>query len=212
VEEVNIAKEVYTIEMLNQLQLFSVFTLVGTLLLVTPVFAQTASTTQDTGTTTASSSVTQATTTPMVLEPIASGKALSAEAQVRITNLAANISNRADALIARLNTITVRMESRANKLTIEGFDVSMANESIAQAKTSLANAHRAIGSIDTVVAESVSSENPQEAWKSVKNLFDTTKREILAAKQHLRDALAVMKNPTVPSTPAVEETATTTTP
>ena len=119
--------------------------------------------------------------------------ALTERAQERITNLAANMSNRIDAAIARLTKIHDRIESRSEKLALEGVDTTAAQVALGDAQTALGEAAAIIGNIDSLVAEAVGSENPRAGWGVVKSTFQAAAVEIRTAHQHLRAAVAALK-------------------
>lgn len=118
---------------------------------------------------------------------------LEAHIQERVTNLAANISNRVEAAISRIEIITTRIESRANKLEANGLDMSETKALIAEVKTALGNVKTAGIAIDTDVASAITSENPRESWKEVKTHFIKMKDELMSTKTLLRKAVEAMK-------------------
>ena len=121
-------------------------------------------------------------------------KKLEAQNQVRVTNLAANISNRFDAITARLQSIIARVESRIAKLEAEGVQLQEATAEIASAKQSLARAQESMGTIDIQVTQTVTSEDPQNKWQSVKTQFTNIRTELSTAKAHIKAAITITRN------------------
>lgn len=120
--------------------------------------------------------------------------ALSIRMQERIVNLAANMSNRMDAAIARLNNIADRMEARATIVaSSSGLDTADTIESIALARASLTDAQTLLADIDPLVFDATTSENPREMWIAVRQVYVDARDEIRESHQHLRAALAALK-------------------
>jgi hypothetical protein len=161
-------------------------------------------------TATEEAATTTATTTEPVVTPEAtpeeiSTSALGPRAQQRITNLAANISNRFDAVIARLQNISGRLETRLQKLQAEGQSNESAQASLVVAQEALSTAKANMASIDEQVQRTVGSTEPLREWRIVRQNYSETKTIILTAHTELRNTIALIKNPT-----ATENTATTT--
>lgn len=120
-------------------------------------------------------------------------KELMQQKKIRVTNLAANISNRFDAIVTRLETIIIRIESRVHKLEQEGTDQATARMSIDKAKEALQDAHTQLATIDEKVNQVVTSENPRGKWGEIKQTFITIHKDIVEARQQLREAIIAMK-------------------
>lgn len=120
-------------------------------------------------------------------------QSLSRQQQTRITNLAANISNRFDATVARLEGIMLRIESRIEKMETSGFDMEATNIKLEEAHINLSAAKEGLRDIDAKVASATSSEKPQDAWMGVRNAFVTTRTHLVATRQSLREVIALMK-------------------
>jgi len=171
-------------------------------------------------TTTAATSSVQATTTvPMStqeteVQTVQSPESgLSMQVQVRITNLLANMSNRLEAAITRLQTILIRIESRAVKLKSEGYDVSIVETHIADAHISLTRAKELIDGIDKYVADVVTSQKPRDSWGALRERILNIKLELLNVKLSLRSAVGSMKtaSPVAATTTTTVSTTTATT-
>lgn len=132
---------------------------------------------------------------------------LTPVAQTRLTNLAANISNRLDAYLRRFDNVATRLNSRMTKMEAEGKDVAAARATLASAETQLATARQTLASIDRDVAAFVGSDNPREAWARVKTTYTTSYTALAAAHADLKTVVTLLSDAgTIP--PA--ETATST--
>jgi len=179
---------------------FSGAILVAFLAAASFTFAQT----QDTSSSSASSTVllqesTSTATSTDKLSPAASSTegvpalaALSSESQLRIINLAANISNKSEAYASRLSIIADRAESRMQKLESEGYEVSNIRNYLSEARGSLQEARDALQGIDVLVSQFVTSAEYQSAWEGVRNAFVGGKSGLEAAKAHLVNAVDEM--------------------
>lgn len=127
-------------------------------------------------------------------------KALSSQTQNRITNLAANISNRMEAMIERLSAIALRVESRMLKLKASGYSVDNTFVSINETRLSLSEARTILSTIDTKVYTMVSSENPQQEWVNVRDTFVAVHTHLSSAKESLRRAVTEMQNAAISET------------
>lgn len=123
---------------------------------------------------------------------------LDERARERITNLAANVSNRMDAAAARMQNIIDRLESRIDKLAASGLDTAEASAALASAQTSIDAAVGELASIDVTVASTISAESPRAAWAETKATYTairsqlrTAHNEMKASVQALRDAAQV---------------------
>jgi hypothetical protein len=118
---------------------------------------------------------------------------LSARAQERITNLAANISNRLDAIIARLEQISSRLDSRLIKLQSEGKDTTTARNSLTLAQRDLNAAKSEMQGIDAAVLKVVGSSDPKAEWRNVRSTFIRARDSIRSAHTNLRSTVAAIK-------------------
>jgi len=130
----------------------------------------------------------------------------------RITNLAANISNRMDAATARMQNIIIRLESRINKLTAAGLDTSEAVAALASAQVSINAAASALQTIDVSVQAAVTSEDPRAAWQTVKRTYGDIRAQLQTAYTEIQTAIQALKaaaraGETQTSTSTSEETA-----
>ncbi len=168
-----------------------------------------------TSTTTASS--TEATTTTEEVIPVIEPKpaerqaALQIQAQKRITNLAANMSNRMDNTVYRMKNVVSRLKSRLAILESENINTTAARAELAAAETNIDMANASLQTIDAEVAAFVGSENPKEAWLSVRKTFTLIRDALLAAHTGLQKTLDLTKSATTAPTPETASSTGTTT-
>lgn len=162
-------------------------------------------------TTTSSSSVSEPETTTVTTprRPFIAEPTLQRVAQTRLTNLAANMSNRMDGAVARLQNVTDRLNSRLTKMEAEGKNVTPAREELAIAQGKLDEAKRSLATIDTEVNAFVGSATPRENWINLKNTYLNTRAIIIAAHQSILATINLAQNTGTPVTDATS-TATTT--
>lgn len=115
--------------------------------------------------------------------------------QTRITNLAANISNRMDAAVMRLSTISQRLEQRIIKMEELGIETSLAREKLASANETLTNARLKLSDIDTLVNGATYSTLPRSDWMNVKEYYQETNSLIRQAHFALRESIMALQNP-----------------
>ena len=122
-------------------------------------------------------------------------KALEDFRQQRIINLGANISNRMDAVVERLFTITTRLEQRTNKLSIEGLVVTEASLSLQTAAKLLAEARQELSTIDATVYAAATSPEPYTAWQTTAKVqYQAAGEKIRAAYSALQTSITVLKS------------------
>lgn len=149
-----------------------------------------------TPTTTASSEVAE--TTQVEAERPGRQVQLSERAQERVINLAANLSNRFDSVIARLQTIHNRLDARLNILESQGYNVNEARGYVATGKTSLDIAAANMSDIDDAVVGFATAPNARTAWIDVRTRYTETRNLVRSAHADLRAAIAAAKNAQVP--------------
>ena len=126
-------------------------------------------------------------------------------AQTRLLNLAANMSNRMEAAVTRLQNVTDRLTSRLNKMEEQGINVSDARAELVKAQTKLDEATQNLASIDTEVNAFVGSATPRENWQNLKNTYLDTRSAIISAHQNILATINLAKNSTA-TTPVVSST------
>ena len=160
-----------------------------------PVFAQTT-----TPTSTIETTATTSTTTPEIVPPAAPVPVpvqtiiLEKRTQERIINLAANISNRFDAVITRLDNIGNRLNTRISKMKSDGYDTGNAEESLANARTAITEARTEMSTIDTAVNAAVGSQFPKVEWQKVRTKYLTARERIRIAHTEMRATVSTLKN------------------
>jgi len=131
---------------------------------------------------------------------------LDDQSRQRITNLAALMSNRIEAAIARMLNITKRLDSRIQKMSDQGLDVTEAKTALASAKLSLEEAGLSISTIDRQVAQAVGSENVRAAWQDVRALLIEVRDQLKTAQLELRNTVSALKS--APTTDSPENSPT----
>lgn len=119
--------------------------------------------------------------------------ALTEANQKRITNLSANISNRLDAVVARLFNIITRIESRIILLKQQGFNTSNSESELRNATAKLVNAKNLLTKIDTLVLEAVTSEQPYTSWQTVRIHYEEIMQLIREAYASLKETVTLLK-------------------
>ena len=140
------------------------------------------------------SDITQTVQEQLPLPKPAPKSILSERAQERITNLAANISNRFDGIIARLENIHNRLETRIIKLEETGVDASQARQSLTRSREALQRAKGELRGIDEAVVFVVGSTDPKSEWQKVRLTFISARQEVRTAHTELRNTVAYLKN------------------
>ena len=143
--------------------------------------------------------------------PIEKKPALQIQGQKRITNLAANMSNRMDSIVYRMQNVVARLKTRLAILESENINTGAARAELAEAETKISIASNALKTIDANVAAFVGSENPREAWIPVRNTFGTIRDALLGAHAGLQSTLDTMKAASVVPPAALDEDTTTAT-
>lgn len=153
---------------------------------------------------------------PVVMAQEEREPALSERQQERITNLAANISNRMDATVVRLKQINQRVASRADK--VEGFEEVMANvkTNTAQVNSILGQTEGILSEMDNHITAVVGSQEPRERWWQVRTYYLDAKDNLREAHELLGLSVLMLKEPAtysvnIPETATTSPTAATTT-
>ena len=141
-------------------------------------------------------------------KPPASNPSLKKETQKRIINLAANISNRFDGIIARLQNISGRLNKRIKKQAEEGYDVRTAQSSLEAADKALNEARDQMRDIDTAVVGAIGSPDPRGEWKKVRINYLSSRDAIRIAHTELKNTVSALKN----AQPIASQPTSTTTP
>lgn len=167
--------------------------------------AQDATTTDSTS----SAPVTEpATVAPTPVPPSGGRLELSPVAQTRITNLAANMSNRLDAHARRLDNVLTRLGSRIEKVAAEGKNVDTAQAALTTARAELAKANTSLSDIDDGVSSFVGSDNPRASWQSLRATYTNIHTTLRSAHTAAGQCILLLQSARVP----VVDTVATTTP
>lgn len=143
--------------------------------------ATTSTTTSITTSTSSTSTIAATTTEEAPPKPEGTPGALSTVAQDRISKLAANMSNKMDAAVKRLQNVHDRLDSRLTLLTNDGLDTTSARQSLNETQKQLDSARSALANIDNNVAAFLHSSNPQENWLEVKREYTDIAATIVTA-------------------------------
>jgi len=118
---------------------------------------------------------------------------LEAVRQSRVLNLSANISNRMEAVLTRLFTISERLSSRIEKITALGTDTNAAKNKLTEASEFLTQARINLANIDSLVYNATTSTEPKLGWENVRAVYTETARLIRSAHLALRETIALLK-------------------
>ncbi|MCA9366388.1 hypothetical protein KC722_02300 [Candidatus Kaiserbacteria bacterium] len=140
-------------------------------------------------------------------EPVTTG--LSASAQERITNLVANMSNRFDATIVRLDNIANRLDARLEKEAAGGVNVTASRSHLEAARIALENAKQKASETDTMAATTVTSLEPRLKWSGLRAHLLSIKQLVIEAHSELLRSVATLKNPPEATTTTASSTAST---
>ncbi len=119
--------------------------------------------------------------------------ALEAARQERVMNLSANISNRMDAAILRIENIIERFAERIEKISATGVNVDAARNKLNEASRLLEEAKNKISNIDSLVYNATTSNEPRSEWQKVKATYKEAGTLIRASHAALRETLALLK-------------------
>lgn len=134
---------------------------------------------------------------------------LSGVKQTRIINLCANISNRFEATLARLENITKRLEVRIRIMNTRGLQVDDAAILLLEVQTTLNTARVQLENIDSEVFAVATGDKPQSSWKQLRTTFTKTYKTIQQAQEQLKEVVILLKNSTIPTNQEVNSTTTT---
>lgn len=174
-------------------------------------FAHAQATTTPNATATASMSATSSNAVPVSAVSSSSSRETGYDTakQKRLTDLAANISNRIDAATNRLASIDTRIYSRANKIEAQGFTVTDGRSYADQAMDRITIVQNNMKDIDSQVAKTVTSTQPQADWTNIKNTFVNAKNDLIQAKALLLQAVAALRADESSKTTQITSTTTT---
>ncbi len=120
-------------------------------------------------------------------------------AQTRLLNLAANMSNRMEGVVKRLQNVADRLASRLTKMEAQGNDVTSARAELALAQQKINEANQNLTTIDTEVNAFIGSATPRENWQNLKTTYLHTRTAIIAAHQSILATINLAQNAALPS-------------
>lgn len=127
---------------------------------------------------------------PTTVRPQTRG-ALGVEAQNRIRNLTANVTNRFSAALSRMDAISARLESRIGKMSIAGRETADASEKLAEVQAAIARARVALSEIGSIDA-AVSGDSPRDAYQVIRRQFADIRLELGNIQVLLRETLTIL--------------------
>lgn len=110
----------------------------------------------------------------------------------RVLNRAEHAAGLLDAMIARLNGLALRIESRITLLNEDGVDTSAAEAALADAVTAVDEAESAVADLKAGFTAALESENPREALQALKPTGEAAKTAIREAHQALMEAVKAL--------------------
>jgi division protein CdvB (Snf7/Vps24/ESCRT-III family) len=147
--------------------------------------------------------------TNSAVEKASSNSVLSAATEKRLTNLAANISNRLDGLNARLRQIAGRLDKRIQIQASNGYNVEPARTSLQSAYSKLDAASDQLKNIDRDVYRAFRSQDPKTEWLEVRSTYLTARDSIREAHTELKNTVMLLKS-AAPTPPVATSTASST--
>ncbi len=134
---------------------------------------------------------------------------LSVATQKRLTNLAANISNRLDGLNMRMRQIAGRVGQRIDTQAAAGYNVDAARASLQRSYDLLDSASNQLKNIDRDVYRTFRSQDPKSEWRKVRSTYVGARDTIREAHTELKITVSLLKSAS-PIAPVATSTATTT--
>lgn len=137
--------------------------------------------------------------------------ALDERTQDRFRNLAANTSNRLDAVVERLKRITARTNTRITILEQAGHNTTSAARAVAVATESLDQTTTDLRTIDRNVERFLSSADVEQSFAALRLIYTTIQQNTRDAHTALRIALNELEAATAndavssPDTPTVRD-------
>jgi hypothetical protein len=119
--------------------------------------------------------------------------ALSTNLQARILNLVENVAARMRAAISRLVNIADRMETRMEKLEMQGVDTTAAESLVKDAQVALERSAEILDNEVPRVSSALVGDSPRESFRAIREQFATAQADIVAARDSLHEALAHLK-------------------
>lgn len=143
---------------------------------------------------------------------------VDAKRKAQIKQIAERTIKRLSAAVLRLEKLSDRLESRLDKLSAGGVDVSKSKELLAAARAKIAEAKAGIDEAKAEIETALSSESPKEAFQKVREITGAANEKLKEAHKALVSAISsasakggLKKATTTPTTTNTESSETTTT-
>lgn len=118
--------------------------------------------------------------------------ALETRFQERIVNLSANVTKRITAGTDRMTNITLRIDSRIQKLKAQGVGTGAVEAKFSEAKNALTATHEAIAKFGSAQA-AIGSETPKESFSVIRGQFSDARAALKNTHTLLRETIALLK-------------------
>jgi len=135
--------------------------------------------------------------------------ALSEQRQERVTQVAANATDRLEAGITKVQGAIDSISERAQSLEDQGVAVDTAFATLASAESTLEEAAILVSGLSVEVEYATTSDDPQADWEGARAQFDAIRNLIKEAAELTRQAVAELKAAAGASRDTVESEATT---
>ena len=125
---------------------------------------------------------------------------LDVRTQDRIINLAHNVTGKMRAAINRMDQIMGRIDARIAIMKGQNVDTAEAEKALQSAKNSLQFAKDNLPTLDAIIIEGVSSENPIQAFIKIRTQFRAIRDAIQNTQKILVYTVTTLKAPSTQST------------
>ena len=134
---------------------------------------------------------------------------LSPQQQERVINLAANMTNRMEAMVKRMQQINGRIQSRAEQVNDQPEAMERVMKGVSAINSLLNEANRFLASIDSDIHAVATAEAPGKQWQSVRAQYLDIKQKLRKAHNEMSLIGSILHNPNS-FTPAQNSNATST--
>lgn len=114
-------------------------------------------------------------------------------AQERIINLIRNTTHRMEGALLRLENVIMRLETRMDKLVLEGIDSPEARTTLEDAKNKLAEARQQLFETRALAEAALLSEDPRPLFTQARSNFTNIRISIKDSYTLIRTALTILK-------------------
>lgn len=119
----------------------------------------------------------------------------------RLINLTANITARQEKMLARLEQISVRLETRISLSAATSSDVKTARQELTKARTALNDSRTTLKSISITISTTTNTvADIEDAWSNARALYLESNTDLQTAKQALIRSLTALDSTTSSST------------